>query len=334
MKKLSILIWHIHGAYLTAITQTEHTWYVPVKPDGSEGYGGRGKDSTMPDYVREVPADQVRHLALDLIIFQTSKNYQVDQYEILSDAQRQEVPGIYLEHNTPEPHPTHTLHPVATDRTAGNPTVQVVHVTHYNQLMWDNGEAPTRVIEHSVAIDPTIRYSGHRPEGICVINNMQHRGRIAGYDLFKTLRQRVPLTSVGMDALAIGGLGEIHYRDLHRTVAGYRFLFSPMRYSSLPLAVIEAMTIGMPIVALATTELPTVIENGVHGFVSNDLNVLAGRMQFLINHPDEAARLGQNARKLAQERFSLPRFVADWNRLFAELTRPADAFSVASGQTS
>jgi len=314
MKRLSILIWHIHGAYLTAITQADHIWYVPVKSDGSEGYSGRGKDSTMPDYVREVPADQVKQLDLDLVIFQTPTNYQIDQYEILSEGQRQRVPAIYLEHNTPEPHPTHTLHPVA-----GDPTVQLVHVTHFNRLMWDNGKTPTRVIEHSVAIDPTVHYKGQRPEGICVINNMQHRGRIAGYDLFEALRQRVPLTSVGMDALAIGGLGEFHYRDLHRTVADYRFLFSPMRYSSLPLALIEAMTIGMPIVALATTELPTVIENGVHGFISNEIDVLAGRMQFLIDHPDEAARMGQNARQSAQERFSIPRFVADWNRLFFEV---------------
>ena len=315
MKKLSILIWHIHGAYLTAITQTEHNWYVPTKPGGPEGYAGRGTDSTLPDYVREVPADQVRHLNVDLIIFQTPQNYQTDQYEILSETQRQ-LPRIYLEHNTPEPHPTHTRHPAADD-----PGVQLVHVTHYNRLMWDNGDVPTRVIEHSVAIDPAVRYDGERPEGICVVNNMQQRGRIAGYDLFSSLRQQVALTCVGMNAAAIGGLGEIHYRNLHRTVAGYRFLFSPMRYSSLPLAVIEAMTIGMPIVALATTELPTVIENGVHGFVSNDPDVLAERMQFLLDNPAEATRMGQNARQLAQDRFGLGRFVADWNRLFAELTK-------------
>ena len=67
-----------------------------------------------------------------------------------------------------------------------------------------------------------------------------------------------------------GGLGDIPYRDLHRLTARYRFLFSPMRYTSLPLAVIEAMTIGMPVVALATTALPDVIQDGVNGFVSQD----------------------------------------------------------------
>ena len=314
MQKLNILIWHIHGAYLTAITSAEHNWYLPVNDEKTEGYVGRGQDSTMPDYVREVPAGDVRNLPLDLIIFQTPRNYRTDQYEILSDEQRQ-LPKIYLEHNSPEPHPTDSRHPVA-----GDPSVTLVHVTHYNRLMWDNGPMPTRVVEHSVAIDPTIRYEGHRAEGIVVVNEIGRRGRMAGFDLFTQLRQRVPITVAGMKSAEVGGIGEIHYRHLHRRVAEYRFLFSPMRYSSLPLAVIEAMTIGMPIVAVATTELPTVIQNGVHGYVSANPDELAERMQFLLDNPDEARRMGDNARELALSRFGLDRFVRDWNSVFAEVS--------------
>ncbi|MDB5244122.1 MAG: group 1 glycosyl transferase [Spirosoma sp.] len=315
MQKLNILIWHIHGAYLTAITSAEHNWYVPVNEQQTEGYAGRGKDSTMPAYVREVAAENVRNLPLDLIIFQTPRNYQIDQYEILSDEQRQ-LPKIYLEHNSPEPHPTDSLHPTAHDT-----GVTLVHVTHYNRLMWNNGQAPTYVVEHSVAIDLTIRYEGQRQEGIIVVNEIGRRGRMAGFDLFEQLRQRVPITVVGMKSAEVGGIGEIHYRHLHRRVAEYRFLFSPMRYSSLPLAVIEAMTIGMPIIALATTELPTVIQNGVHGYVSANPDELAERMQFLLDNPDEAKRMGDNARQLALSRFGLDRFVRDWNAVFAHVCR-------------
>ncbi len=267
----------------------------------------------MPNYVREVPAGDVQNLPLDLIIFQTPTNYHTDQYEILTDEQRQ-LPRIYLEHNSPEPHPTESRHPAAND-----PSVRIVHVTHYNRLMWDNGSAPTQAVEHSVAIDPTISYEGHRNEGIVVVNEIGRRGRMAGLDLFQQLRERVPLTVVGMKSVEVGGIGEMHYSRLHRRVAEYRFLFSPMRYSSLPLAVVEAMTIGMPIVALATTELPQVIQNGVHGFVSTDPYELARQMQYLLDHPDEARRMGDNARQLALSRFGLARFVRDWNTVFADV---------------
>jgi glycosyltransferase involved in cell wall biosynthesis len=157
-----------------------------------------------------------------------------------------------------------------------------------------------------------------------VANGIQRRPRIAGYDIFLQARERVPIDAAGMETEAFGGFGDIPYRHLHARVAAYRFLFSPMRYTSLPLAVIEGMTIGMPVIALATTELPTVIENGVTGYVSCDVETLIGRMQELIEDPVEARRLGANARKVAQERFGLDRFRRDWNTAFERaLSGPA-----------
>jgi glycosyltransferase involved in cell wall biosynthesis len=190
--------------------------------------------------------------------------------------------------------------------------VLIVHVTHFNQLMWDSGRTPTRVIEHAVAIDPAARYEGRRDEGIVVTNCIQRRGRITGYDLFQAARERVPITSVGMETEQIGGLGDVPYRELHRRVAEYRFLFSPMRYTSLPLAVIEAMGMGMPVVALATTALPTAVIDGVTGYLSCDLDLLVERMGALIADPALARRLGAAGRELAEARFSLARFARDW----------------------
>lgn len=313
MKRLNILIWHIHGSYLNTLARIEHNWYLPVKQGRPEGYGGRGPTFDLPDYVREVAADQVRDLPLDLIIYQTPKNYREDAEEILSPAQRR-LPAIYLEHNTPKPSAVETRHPV------DDPNTLLVHVTRFNQVMWDNGRTPTRVIEHSVAISDDARYSGERACGVTVVNGMQRRPRITGYDIVLAARECVPLELVGMQTEALGGLGDIPYRDLHARLAEYRFLFSPMRYTSLPLAVVEALTLGMPVVALATTELPSVITNGETGFVSCDVHWLIERMRDLIAHPDEARRMGQNARRLAQERFGLERFIADWNAAFALVT--------------
>ncbi|MDP9312692.1 MAG: glycosyltransferase [Chloroflexota bacterium] len=312
MRRLKILIWHIHGSYLNTLARIDHDWYLPTKQDRPEGYGGRGPTFDLPPYMREVPAEQVRELDLDLIVYQTPKNYFEDQLEILSPEQRR-LPKIYLEHNTPRPHPTDSQHPI------DDPNVLLVHVTHYNRLMWDNRRTPTMVIEHSVAIDPTARYRGEVERGITVINGLQKRPRIAGYDLFMQAREQVPLDAVGMMTEELGGLGDVPYRDLHRRLADYRFMFSPIRYTSLPLAVIEGMTIGMPIVALATTELPTVIENGRSGFLSCDLHELIDHMQFLLANPQAAREMGEHARNVARERFGLERFARDWNAAFAQV---------------
>ena len=312
MQRLKILIWHIHGSYLNTLARLDHDWYLPVKPDRPEGYGGRGPTFDLPAYMREVAAEEVRNLKLDLIIFQTPKNYHEDAYEILSDEQRA-LPKIYLEHNTPKPHATDTRHPI------DDPNVLLVHVTHYNRLMWDNGRTPTLVVEHSVAIDPNALYTGELERGITVINGMQKRPRITGYDLFLQAQAAVPLDAVGMQTEVLGGLGDVPYRDLHKRLATYRFLFSPIRYTSLPLAVIEAMTIGMPVVALATTELPTVIEHGKSGYISCDPDALIEHMRYLLAYPQEARIMGAYAQRVARERFGLERFKRDWNAAFAHV---------------
>ena len=130
--RLKILIWHVHGSYLDSITSIEHDWYLPVK-DGPGGYGGRRWSS--PSWVKDVPFQAVAELDLDLVVFQSRENLDHDQYETLSDAQRQ-LPRIYLEHNVPRPHAVDTRHPV------DDPTTLLVHVTHFNRLMWDNAARP------------------------------------------------------------------------------------------------------------------------------------------------------------------------------------------------
>lgn len=309
MKRLNVLIWHIHGSYLNYLVQGPHNFYLPVKPGRPEGYGGKGRTFVWPETAHEVAAEDVRHLPLDLVVFQTPKNYFEDQFEILSDSQRA-LPKIYLEHNTPKEHPTDTCHPV------DDPNVLLVHVTHFNRLMWNSGRCPSRVIEHGVMVDDGVEFVGDLERGVVVVNGIKRRARIAGYDIWEKAAGRVPLDLIGMATEELGGRGDIPHTRLLQEEVRYRFFFNPIRYTSLPLALVEAMAIGMPIVALATTEVPTVISDGASGYVSNDVDYLVERMNDLLRRPDEARRLGANARKVALERFSIQRFTRDWDEAF------------------
>ncbi len=306
MKRLRVLIWHIHGSYLNSLARVDHDWYLPVKPGKPEGYGGRGPTFDLPDNVYEIPAEQVRDFSYDVVVLQTPRNLHEDLPALLGP--RQHEPALlYLEHNTPRPDAVNTRHPFA------DHDGLLVHVTAFNRLMWDNGDLATRVIGHSVALDPAITYDGSLDKGIIVTNGMQGRPRITGLDIFERARVQVPLDVVGMKTEELGGLGDVPYRDLHRLTARYRFLFSPMRYTSLPLAVVEAMTIGMPVVALGTTALPDVIEHGVNGYIAQDPDLLIPHMQRLIADPGLARSLGARARETARLRFGMERFQAGWD---------------------
>lgn len=316
LRRLRILTWHIHGSYLYYLVQGAHDFYVPVKPGRPQGYSGRSGNFPWPDNVFEVGAEQVRDLALDCILFQSRKNYERDQYEILTGAQRA-LPRIYLEHDPPREHPTDTRHWV------NDPNVLLVHVTAFNDLMWDSGRTPTRVIEHGVKLPEGLCYTGKLERGLVVVNDLLRRGRRVGADLYWRVKQAVPLDLVGIDSERAGGLGDIPHDRLPALQIQYRFFFHPIRYTSLGLAVCEAMLLGMPIIGLATTELVTVIENHVSGYVDTDVDRLIVRMRELLAAPSEARRLGAGARRTAQERFHIERFIRDWD----------DAFILVSGSS-
>jgi glycosyltransferase involved in cell wall biosynthesis len=102
-----------------------------------------------------------------------------------------------------------------------------------------------------------------------------------------------------MDAPAAGGLGEVAHAELPAFMARYRFFFNPIRYTSMDLAVIEAMLTGLPIVALATTEMATVVRNDESGYCDTDPPKLVAHMQRLLNDPQLARKLGQGARRVS-----------------------------------
>jgi glycosyltransferase involved in cell wall biosynthesis len=101
-------------------------------------------------------------------------------------------------------------------------------------------------------------------------------------------------------------------------MGAYRFFFHPARYTSLGLAVCEAMMVGLPIVGLATTELVSTVHNGVSGYVSTDPSRLMQAMRDLLDDPAEARRLGDGARAFALEHFNIRRFAHDWSEVLLE----------------
>jgi hypothetical protein len=309
MRRLKILTWHTHGAYLYYLTQAPHDFYVLSKPGRPPGYGGRCGRLPWAPNVHDLPVEQASKQPLDCIVFQDDAQYLSDQHELLTSAQRR-LPKIYLEHDPPRQHVVDERHIVRSR------DVLLVHCTNFNRLMWDNGDTPTRVIDHGV-VEPKARYTGELERGLVVVNNIASRGRRLGYDVYQEAKDRVPLDLVGMGA---EGLGEVLHADLPAFAARYRFLFNPIRYTSMGLAVIEAMMVGLPIVALATTEMATVIRDGQNGFLDTDPSRLVERMRILLKDRSLAARLGAEARRTALARFNIARFVADWNDAFAHVT--------------
>jgi glycosyltransferase involved in cell wall biosynthesis len=313
-----ILLWHVHGSWTTAFVQGAHEYLVPVLPD--RGADGRGRAQTWewPDTVTELSPGEMRDADIDLVVLQRPHEL-MDLCEAWTGRlPGRDLPAIYVEHNAPQGRIAEMGHP-ASDRD----DLLVCHVTHFNDLFWDCGSTPTRVIEHGI-VDPGHRYTGELERAAVVINEARRRGRVTGTDLLGRIeRAGVRVDLFGIDAAALGGIEDLPQDQLHDELARRRVYVHPIRWTSLGLSLIEAMHLGMPVVALATTEATEAVPAEA-GVVSTRVDVLAQAAHRFLRDPEGARAAGDAARAHALERFGLERFLADWDDLLTEVTDRAD----------
>jgi len=309
-----ILLWHVHGAWATSFVHGDHDYVVPVLPDrGPDGVGIARTYAWPADRVAELPPAALRDEDFDVVVLQRPSELEHLAEQWLGRRPGTDIPAIYVEHNAPQGRIADMRHPAA-DRD----DLVLVHVTHFNALFWDAGSTPTRVIEHGI-VDPGHRYSGELPRGAVVINEARRRARVTGTDLLDRFARAAPLDVFGMDAASIGGIEDLPQDRLHSEMARRRVYLHPIRWTSLGLSLLEAMHLGMPVVALGTTEVHEAVPPEA-GIVSTKLDVLARAMRRLVDDPDEATERGRAARAAVLERYGLERFLADWDDVLQEVT--------------
>lgn len=309
---MRILLWHVHGSWTSAFIRGPHDYLLPLVP--GRGPDGRGRAATYdwPDSAREVPWDRLRDEPVDVIVYQ--RPHEIDLAREWLGPRASRLPAVYVEHNTPAGDVPRTRHPLA-----GQSGITLVHVTHFNELYWDNGRAPTRVIEHGVP-DPGHLYSGELARAGVVVNEPVRRTRVAGTDLLPRFAERVPLDVFGMkvDGLPYGTYEDLPQHAMHAELARRRVYLHPYRWTSLGLALIEAMTLGMPVVALAATEAIEAVPPEA-GVLSTKVHVLAGALADFAADPERASQAGKAARAAALARYGLSRFLADWDLLLDQV---------------
>lgn len=95
----------------------------------------------------------------------------------------------------------------------------------------------------------------------------------------------------------------------------------PSHSEGMPIAVLEAMAHGLPIVATRVGAIPEMIEDGVHGRLvpARRPKLLAEAMRTLLTEQHKRRTMGNACRTLAQTRFSLNRLADDLTRLYQNL---------------
>jgi hypothetical protein len=311
---VKVFMWHVHGSYTTALVQGAHEYLFPVTPE--RGPDGRGRALTWdwPPAAREVTLEEAREAEVDVVVLQRPQELEGLAERWLGRRPGRDLPAVYLEHSSPQGRIADMRHPAADRR-----DLLLAHVTHFNRLFWDAGTTETVVIEHGI-VDPGYRYTGALQRAVAVVNEPRRRGRVTGTDLLERFGSAVPLDLFGMGAASVGGRDDLPQDGLHSAMAQRRVYLHPIRWTSLGLTLIEAMHLGMPVVALGTTEVADAVPPEA-GVVSNRLDVLSEALRRFVGDPEEARWRGKSARAAALAHFGLDRFLADWDTVLAGVAR-------------
>jgi glycosyltransferase involved in cell wall biosynthesis len=314
-----ILLWHVHGSWTTSFVQGGHDYLLPVTPQRDADGLGRARTWDWPANVREVAADELRQCEVDVVVLQRPHELELAA-RWLGRRPGHDVPAVYVEHNTPlhgRPDVPDTRHPLA-----GQAEILIAHVTGFNDLFWDCDGARTTVIDHGI-VDPGDRWTGKLAHAAVVVNDPVRRGRSVGTDLLPGLCEVGPLDVFGMRVEQLPGAlqapaGRLRVHEdlpqdrMHDELAKRRVYVHTSRWTSLGLSLLEAMHLGMPVVAVGATEAPMALPPEA-GVVTTRREELGAAVAGFLDDWELAARAGAAARRHALEHFGLKRFLDDWD---------------------
>ena len=313
--KLNILTFPTHERYESMLSKTGHNFYA-YRAEGIKDWNETY--ARLPDNYHLLDPDlgdnQIpEYIDFDLVL---SQNKFGQFQKAIQLAKFLHLPLVNLEHTLPMPQ-------------WGDGTMQQVRgmrgdlnlfISKYSIDAWgweDRGD--TGVITHGIDTDlfcPNLKFlkEGERSDEILsVVNDWINRDWCCGFGIWQEVIKGLPYKVVGDTP----GLSEpaASTEGLVATYQNSRIFLNTSTISPVPTALMEAMSCGCAVVSTATCMIPEVIENGVNGFITNNVGEMKQYLVDLLNDEDMAKEIGENARKTILERYSTERFVENWDRL-------------------
>ena len=321
-RKINILTAPTHERYETNLSKCNVNFFAirhkSVK-DWDESFSKKPDNyhllpvsNSFEDIVASIP-DEVD---IDLILSQNK----FGQYQLLKRLSNLlQCPLISLEHTLP-------LTFYKGNESYGWPTGQLnelrnmngdvnVFISEMSKNTWLYDYSPNNVvIEHGVDTELFSPKGVKKKVCLSVVNDWINRDIFCGYKVWCELIEGFPAKVLGKTE----GLSKVA-KTIDELVQAYQeslIFVNTSQISPIPSSLLEAMSCGCAPVSTATCMIPEIIENGVNGFCSNDVEYLKGCLSFLLKNPDKAIEMGERARQTVIDRFPLDRFVKNWERLF------------------
>lgn len=120
---------------------------------------------------------------------------------------------------------------------------------------------------------------------------------------------------------AVRFTGAVPRDEMARRLAAADLFCLPSLYEGFPLAILEAMAAGLPVVATAVAGVPEAVEHGVTGLLvpPEDADALARALGELARDPERRRLLGEAGRRKLEGELAIPGIAAAYLDLWREL---------------
>jgi len=121
--------------------------------------------------------------------------------------------------------------------------------------------------------------------------------------------------------------GTLPREQVFEILAHSRMMVLPTLYEGFPYSLLEAMSLGVPVITTRVLGLPEIIPEGKNGILVNpcEAHGLADAIHVLLTHDDLALSMGREGRRLVETRFSLEQMIGQTRDIYEELLRERKA---------
>jgi len=307
--KYNILTFDTHERYQEQLAKTGHNFYSFRYEDCKRWDESYAK---IPSNYYLMPDNSITaSISFDFILSQ-SKFGQFQAAHHIN--QRFKLPVISLEHTLPiSSWPDNQLQTFRSMSGDIN-----VFISDYSKNKWDI-DGVCKVIHHSV--DTQMFHPNQagidekQPHVLSVVNDWINRDYCCNFKGWERIvKDHLPVKVVGKTE----GLSEPapSVEALAKEYATAQVFLNTSTVSPVPSCLLEAMSCGCAVVTTATCMIPSIIDHGRNGFMSNDENELRGYCKQLLEDEELRNKMGAEARATILSDFSEDKFIQNWNDTF------------------
>jgi predicted TPR repeat methyltransferase len=195
---------------------------------------------------------------------------------------------------------------------------------------------PGQVILPGIDLSEWGGYEGSLKRVLRVGNFLEERSLMTGFELSEQALGGFDQTTVGLNPRIQDAHPSKNVEDLKEQMRRHRLIFhttvEPWE-DGYNLSLLEAMATGMPVVALSHSGSP--VEEGVNGFLSDQVEGLRTGIRALLEDGDRAREMGAKSREIVARDFPVDRFLESWERVINQkvaLWRPKQVYRKERGE--